>query len=125
MGTNFIKGKVARIEPAPNDDLYLYYEDMERKGGVRRQKHDLVVLAVGAMASPGLRKAFSGEVAPELDEMAFFAQAKGLSEPSLTNIEGVFVAGSAVGPRDIPDCVVHANACAAQVASYLKKMEKA
>ncbi len=124
MGTNFVKGKVARIEPTTNDDLYIYYEDMERKGGLRRQKHDLVVLAVGAMASPQLRKAFMGDDAPDVDEMAFFSQSKGLSEPGVTNIEGVFVAGSATGPRDIPDCVVHANACAAQVASYLKKTEK-
>ena len=119
MGVNFVKGKVARIEETKNQDLFVYYEDMGRKGGRKRARHDLVVLAVGAMANPSLAKAFGGEV-QLLGPQDYFKEVDSALEPGATSVPGVFVAGSASGPRDIPDCVVHAGACAAQVASYLK-----
>jgi len=56
--------------------------------------------------------------------MGFFLETDETIDPGRTNIEGIYVAGAASGPKDIPDCVVHANACAAQVAAYLKQMEK-
>lgn len=124
MGVVFVKGKVARIEEAPEDDLYLYYEDMERKGGLKRAKHDLVVLSVGALADSEITKAFKDNIT-QLNELSFFKEIREISDPCISNVDGVFVAGSASGPKDIPDCVVHAGACAAQVASYLKSRGQA
>ena len=44
-------------------------------------------------------------------------------EPGRTTMEGVFVAGTAAGIRDIPDTIVHASAAALQVAAYLRTGE--
>ena len=119
MGVNFIKGKIARIEETKNQDLFLYYEDMERKGGLKRAKHDLVVLAVGALAEPAILRAIGAEdlkVTPQ----EFILEPDADLEPGATSVPGVFVAGAASGPRDIPDSVLHAGAASAQIAAYLK-----
>jgi heterodisulfide reductase subunit A len=119
MGVNFIKGKIARIEETKNQDLFLYYEDMERKGGMRRAKHDLVVLAVGALAEPAILRAIGAEdlkVTPQ----EFILEPDADLEPGATSVPGIFVAGAASGPRDIPDSVLHAGAASAQIAAYLK-----
>ncbi len=39
--------------------------------------------------------------------------------PSLTDMEGVFVAGVAAGPKDIVDTIVEAGAAAMEAAKYL------
>ncbi len=122
MGVNLVKGKVARIDQGPNHDLYLYYEDMEGRGSARRARHDLVILAVGALANPALRRSIKGEDL-QLDRLRFFQEVEEIGEPCRTNIPGVFVAGAASGPKDIPDSVLHASAAAAQVAVHLKGLE--
>ncbi len=123
MGTSFIKGKVSRIEQADNGhDLFVYYEDMERKGKIRHARHDLVVLSTGAVSNHSLAKAIKGADAAT-DEAGFFDEVSSTIEPSISNIKGLFVVGAATGPKDIPDCVIHAGACAAQVASYLLRGE--
>ena len=45
-------------------------------------------------------------------------------EPGRTTQDGVFVAGTAAGIRDIPDTIVHASAAASQVAAYLRPAEE-
>ncbi len=119
MGVHFVRGRVARIEETTNQDLYLYFEDMERKGGMRRARHDLVVLAHGALPQSEVQRTF--KEGPRTDEFGFFQEADEDLEPGKTNVPGVFVAGAACGPRDIPDTVVHAGATVAQVAAYLKQ----
>jgi heterodisulfide reductase subunit A len=39
--------------------------------------------------------------------------------PSLTGMEGVFVAGAAAGPKDIVDSIAEAGAAAMEAAKYL------
>ena len=41
--------------------------------------------------------------------------------PSRTDHDGVFVAGTAAGPKDIPDSIVEAGAAALEAAAYLKR----
>ncbi len=120
MGVHFIRGRVARIEETTNQDLYLYYEDMEGKGGLKRARHDLVVLAHGALSQNEVLRHF--KEAPATDEFGFLLEVDEDLEPGRTNVPGVFVAGAACGPRDIPDTVVHAGATVAQVAAYLKQI---
>ncbi len=124
MGTHFVKGRVARIEEAKNNDLYVYYEDMEGKGGLKRAKHDLVVLAVGALPERVKMTVLGNPLETRLkqDSIGFIKETNENIEPGCTEIPGVFVVGTACGPKDIPDTVVHAGATAAQVAAYLKQM---
>jgi heterodisulfide reductase subunit A len=41
--------------------------------------------------------------------------------PCRTDGEGVFVAGNAAGPKDIPDSIVQAGDAATEAANYLRR----
>ena len=123
MGVRFVKGKVARISEKENGNLLVRYEDIDDNGTVREAEHDLVVLATGIVAQDGCRRLFSGAELG-VDENLFVAQPGELVEPGRTSIPGVFSAGTATGPLDIPDSILHAGAAAAQVAAYLEKMKR-
>jgi len=123
MGVNFVKGKVAKIRENENGsgDLILRYEDVT-KGVVKEAKHDLVVLSVGVLPNKEIPAMFTNEKL-ELDEFNFVKQTDELFTPSLTSIKGVFVAGAASGPKDIPDSILSAGCAASEVAGYLNSKE--
>jgi len=121
MGVNFVKGKVARIKEKDDmsGDLILRYEDVAT-GTVKEAKHDLVVLSVGVLPNKEIPQMFTNAKL-ELDDFNFVKQTDELLKPSNTSIEGVFVAGAASGPKDIPDSILSAGCAASEVASYLSK----
>ena len=122
MGVNFVKGKVAKIVERDNNsgDLVLRYEDVTN-GVVKESKHDLVVLSVGVTPNNEITKVFTNEQLV-LDDTNFIKQVDELINPSLTSIEGVFVAGTAAGPKDIPDSILSAGSAASQAAGYLSNL---
>jgi len=124
MGVNFVKGKVARIREKGDrsGDLTVRIEDIET-GQVKEFNHDMVVLSSGVRPENSIIKAFNGE-APELDEFRFIRQADPLMSPARTTVEGVFVAGTAAAPMDIPDSILSAGCAASEVAAYLSMMEQ-
>jgi heterodisulfide reductase subunit A len=119
MGVNLVKGKVARIKEKgdKSGDLILRYEDIAT-GIVKEAKHDMVVLSVGILPNKEIPKMFTNETLA-LDDFNFVKQTDELINPSLTSIDGVFVAGTAAGPKDIPDSILSAGCAASEVASYL------
>lgn len=121
MGINFVKGKIARIDEADNDsgDLILRYEDVV-KGVLKESRHDLVVLSVGIKPDTAIASVFENEK-PELDEYGFIKQVDEMLDPAATSVAGVFAAGMASGPKDIPDSILSAGCAATAVASYLSK----
>jgi heterodisulfide reductase subunit A len=123
MGVNFVKGKVAKIRENENKsgDLILRYEDVT-KGMVKEAKHDLVILSVGVVPNKEVPQMFSNEKL-ELDDYNFVKQTDELVSPALTSIKGVFVAGAASGPKDIPDSILSAGCAASEVAGYLSSKE--
>jgi heterodisulfide reductase subunit A len=66
---------------------------------------------------------FSAERLPA-DDFRFIGQADEDLSPGATSLEGVFVAGTASGPMDIPDSVLHAGAAAIQAAARIERMRK-
>jgi len=56
-------------------------------------------------------------------EDGFFAEAHPKMRPVETNTDGVFLAGTAQGPRDVPDTVAHAGAAASMALAMLDKGE--
>jgi heterodisulfide reductase subunit A len=123
MGVRFIKGKIARITEKESGNLLLRYEDIDDNGTVREAEHDLVVLSVGIVAHDACRGMFQGaELA--VDETLFIAQPGKQVDPARTSIPGVFSAGTATGPLDIPDSILSAGAAAAQTAAYIEMMKR-
>ena len=118
MGAKYIKGKVASVSEMENGNLVLRYEDIIT-GTVTESEHDLVVLSVGLLANPAITGIFKNETL-EIDTSNYIKQADLLQSPALTSIKGVFVAGTATAPMDIPDTIMSAGAAAAETSGYLK-----
>ena len=119
MGVEFIKGKVGKITEKENGNLILRYEDIE-KGIVKEAEHDMVVLSVGVLPNQGISDVFDNEEL-QLDQFQYINQSDILASPAKTSIKGVFVAGTATGPMDIPDSILSGGAASAETISYLRR----
>lgn len=121
MGVRFVKGKIAKIAERDGGNLVVRYEDIDGGGAVREAEHDLVVLSVGFVPNPDYLRLFEG-AGLESDEQLFVREPEDLVSPARTNLEGVFAAGTATGPMDIPDTILHSGSAAAQAASHIERM---
>jgi heterodisulfide reductase subunit A len=119
MGVEFVKGKVGKITETEKGNLIVRHEDIER-GIVQETEHDLVVLSVGMLSNKDVPSFFDGEK-PALDDFQYLLQPRELTAPSATTMEGVFAAGTATGPMDIPDSILSAGAASAETGSYLQR----
>ncbi|MDO5663770.1 MAG: FAD-dependent oxidoreductase [Bacteroidia bacterium] len=123
MGVNFVKGKIGKINEKEDGNLILTYEDIN-EGVVKEAEHDMVVLSVGAKSNPTNGKMF-GQEKLKLDPFNFIAQDDLQGNPSKTNINGVFVAGTASAPMDIPDSILSAGSASSEAISYLIQHQEA
>lgn len=120
MGINFVKAKVAKIIEDENHDLILRIDHQEDGSKPKEVKHDLVVLSQGLI--PASKRFYGLEI--NLNEYGFVENQKIFTQPSSTNIDGVFVCGTAKGPKDIPDTITEAGSAAMSVINYLKTRVK-
>lgn len=121
MGVNFVKAKVGKISEGENDNLILRYEDIN-EGKLMESEHDMVILSTGVLPVKGVDGMFENETL-YLDPFNFVGQPDAMASPARTNIEGVFVAGTATGPMDIPDTILSAGSASSEAISYLVKHE--
>lgn len=120
MGIEFVKGKVATIDAGENGSVTLRYED-QNGAGVTSANHDMVVLSLGMI--PGWNPEGTCPVSTAADRFIHTIRPK--IAPTLTDMEGVFVAGAAAGPKDIVDTITEAGAAAMEAAKYMAAMETA
>jgi heterodisulfide reductase subunit A len=92
-------------------------ERIEDNGQVEERTHDLVVI------SPGLVPAWNpaGVLPIETGSDGFIQPEHPLLAPCRTTERGIFVAGTATGPKDIPDSIVEAGGAAMEAANYLRE----
>jgi heterodisulfide reductase subunit A len=125
-GVHFIRGRVAdvtdwAITKQEEGKLVIRVEDT-LIGVVRRIPVDMVILSTGLEAQPDAAKvATLFGISRSAD--GFFAEAHPKLRPVETNTEGVFLAGCAQGPRDVPDTVAHAGAAASMAIALLNRGE--
>jgi len=81
---------------------------------------DLVVLAVGVESSVGA-SGLAEKLRISYDSYGFFMEAHPKLKPVETNTAGVYLAGCAQGPKDIPTSVGQGSAAAAKVAALFSK----
>ena len=117
MGIEFVKGKVASIGEGENGSVALRYEAQNGEG-VTTVDHDLVVLSLGMI--PGWNPSGVCPVSADSDQFIKTIQPK--LAPTLTDMEGVFVAGAAAGPKDIVDTITESGAAAMEAAKYMERM---
>jgi heterodisulfide reductase subunit A len=120
MGTDFVQGRVAKIEGKEDDDLVVHYEDVAGCGCLQKAEYDLVVLSVGILPNEEALSLFRGNRL-RADPYGYVQETDEDINPGRTSVEGVFVAGSASEARDIPDAILHAGAAAAQAAAWVER----
>jgi heterodisulfide reductase subunit A len=122
-GIRYVRGKVAEVLPDPNGSgkLLVRGEDTLLNRFVEVPA-DLVVLLTAIKPSEGSRevgKLFGVSVGKD----GFFTEAHPKLKPVDTTTAGVFLAGCAQGPRDIPDTVAQASGAAARAIILLNQGE--
>jgi heterodisulfide reductase subunit A len=118
MGIEFVKGKIAAISQTSDQNVTLKYEAQEEDGRLATRDHDLVILSLGMV--PDWNPA--GICNLPTDSDAFIRCAMPQTAPTRTELEGVFVAGVAAGPKDIVDTIAEAGAAAMEASIYLKSV---
>lgn len=107
MGIRFTRGRPAEVLHQ-GDRLLLQVDDPD--GGWRQEPFDLVVLATGFEAHPETLR-LAQMLGISLDPDGFLSPQPGFL--SRTGKEGVYMAGAASEPRDIPESVIQAHEAAA------------
>jgi len=105
----------------PKDDCEMLIEVNEKLSGeVIEIPADIVILMVGMEARED-----SYEVARIVnisqDKDGWFIESHPKLEPVATTTDGVFIAGTCVAPKDIPDTVAQARAAAARILARIAK----
>ena len=120
-GVTFIRGRGAEVEVLSDGKLRVKGEDADL-GKLVAADVDMVILATAiepihdanrVAALFGLGRTADG----------FFAEAHPKLRPVETSTAGVFLAGCAQGPRDVPDTVTHAGAAAMEAVRLFNQGE--
>jgi heterodisulfide reductase subunit A len=116
MGIEFVKGKVARLGENDDQSVTVRVERIDQNGQVEERRHDAVVLSLGLVPAEDLSR-LAG-LGLGTDGFADVPLPK--DAPCRSSIPGLFVAGTATGPKDIVDSIVEAGAAAAEASIYLR-----
>jgi len=117
----YVKGRVAEILEDPvTKNLIIRAENMESNELIEEEM-DMVVLCAGIV--PALTDEMRKVLPVAVDDDGFIAPIHPKIDPVTTSLEGVFTAGVAEGPKDIPDAVAQASA-AAMKASIVARGKK-
>jgi len=105
----------------PKDDCEMLIEVNEKLSGeVIEIPADLVVLMVGMEARED-SKEVARIVNISQDKEGWFIESHPKLEPVATTTDGIFIAGTCVAPKDIPDTVAQARAAAARILARIAK----
>lgn len=122
LGVKFIRGRPGELQEDPKTkEIILRVEDTLTRR-ILEKRFDLVVLSVGLVPSRGtLRIAELLKLPRSAD--GFIKEAHPKFRPVDTPVEGIFVAGTAQGPKDIPDTVAQASAAASRAMAIMNRGE--
>jgi heterodisulfide reductase subunit A len=126
-GVNMIRGKVAEVTECKVNGskpfLQVKCEDT-LIGKFREIPLDMVILCPAIEAqhdASNMKKIFSISQSPD----KFFLERHPKLDPVSTMTDGIFIAGCAQGPKDIPDSVAQASAAASKILSLISLGEVA
>lgn len=114
----YIRGRVARIMQE-NDKLVVWGVDT-LSGRKVEIKADMVVLGTAVVPSDGAKE-LAKILRTSTDEYGFFSEAHIKLKPVESMTGGIYLAGCAQAPKDIPDTVAQAGAAAAKVLSLFSQ----
>ena len=106
---------------SPKDDCGMLLEVNEKLSGEQIEiPADLVVLMVGMEACEDAHE-IARLVNISQDKDGWFIESHPKLEPVATTTEGIFIAGTCVAPKDIPDSVAQARAAAARILARIAR----
>jgi heterodisulfide reductase subunit A2 len=125
-GTIFIRGKVAEITDTPRtpeeEGKIIVQVDDTLAGRQRRIPLDMVILSAGLEPRHDAKEvAVTFGISCSADR--WFMEKHPKLDPVATMTDGVFVAGTCQGPKDIPASVAQGSAAAARVLSIIGQKE--
>lgn len=124
-GVNVIRGKVAEVveKRTPDGDKFLAVRCEDTLiGKFREIPVDMVILCNALQPSKTadkIAKLFGLSRSPD----GFFLERHPKLDPFSTASDGIYIAGCAQGPKDIPDTVAQASGAAARVLGTISKKE--
>ncbi len=114
----YLRGKVSRI--FQDDGKVMVWGTDTLSGLPLEVAADLVVLATATVPHAEARE-LGQMLGIETDEHGFFVEADGNMHPLETVRPGIFLAGAATGPKDIPEVVAQGSGAAAKVVSLFAR----
>jgi heterodisulfide reductase subunit A len=120
-GINYVRGRIAEVSEDKDHNIIIRSEDTLLQEPIEL-KVDLFVLSCGLEP-----RADSNQITSLLriqkSSDGFFMEAHPKLRPVDTLTEGIFIAGVAQGPKDIPDSVAQAKGAASSAASLMSQGE--
>jgi heterodisulfide reductase subunit A len=110
--TVYIRGRVSKVFPR-NGKIMVWGVDTltERKVEIAA---DMVVVAAAIVPSVGSRR-IAEVLGVEVDRFGFYDTSDAEMSPVESGVSGVFLAGTGLGPQDIPETVAQASGAASKV----------
>ena len=116
-GVNYIKCRISSVKENPQtNNLLIRY--LTESGQIKSQEYDLIVLSLG-MLPPAALNEVAAKFDIALNEQNFCRTST--FKPIETSHDGIYVAGPANEPKDIPETVMQASGAAAKVLSLLQE----
>ncbi|MDI6869420.1 MAG: FAD-dependent oxidoreductase [Coprothermobacterota bacterium] len=119
-GIRYIRGRVAEIQRDPQSGALILTAEDTLTRGIISAEFDTVVLSAGLVPSPDSDK-ISEMLKLAKSPDGFLQEAHPKFRPVDTLVDGVFIAGCAQGPKDIPDTVAQASAAASRAIRLMNK----
>ena len=120
-GITFVRGRGAEVEVLKDGQLRVKGDDADL-GRLVQADVDMVILST-AIEAPHDADRIGSLFGLGRSDDGFFAEAHPKLRPVETNTDGVFLAGNAQGPKDVPDTVGQAGAAASMTLALLDKGE--
>lgn len=118
-GVNYIRGKVSEVSETFDKRLAVKVEDT-LAGRPLRMELDMLVLMAGMEISEG-SKTIAGLLGLESGENRFFKSRDNHFSNNISNVPGVFYAGTCTAPMNITETISHARAAVVDIVDYLRK----
>lgn len=119
---NYIRGKVSEVGTTINKSLLVRVEDTLAGRPLKMELDMLVLMAGMEMSEGGIRLAEKLKL--ERGENRFFAPSDHHFGSNVSNIKGVFYAGTCTAPMNITDTISHARSAVAEIFDYLNSGKK-
>ncbi len=122
MGVSFVRGRPAEVVQKSDKSLIVRVEDTLNQK-ILELPADLVVLSAAMLPSSGTRE-IAGVLNVSQDETGFIKERHSKLKPVDSSVDGIFVCGTAQGPKDITDTIAQAGLAAARARAFIADSPK-